>query len=70
LAYFLIEQASQQENRDLDRGRWTQEEIAANIGTVREMVGRSLRSLEKDGLIRMNRHRIEIIDRTAMEQIT
>ncbi|MBN1316534.1 MAG: Crp/Fnr family transcriptional regulator, partial [Anaerolineales bacterium] len=70
LAHFLIEQASQQQNQDLDRRRWTQEEIAANIGTVREMVGRSFRSLENDGLIRVNRHRIEILDRAAMEKVT
>jgi CRP/FNR family transcriptional regulator len=70
LAHFLIHHASQQENQDLDRRHWTQEEIAANIGTVREMVGRSLRSLEKDGLIQVNRHRIEILDKTAMEQIS
>lgn len=70
LAHFLIEQASRHNDQDLDRRRWTQEEIAAHIGTVREMVGRSLRSMENAGLIRVNRHRIEIIDRAGMENIT
>jgi CRP/FNR family transcriptional regulator len=67
LADFLLQQASG--TADLDRKRWTQEEIAAHIGTVREMVGRALRNLEKDGLIRFDRHRIEIVDRAGLESL-
>ncbi len=67
LANFLLQQASMQAG--LDRKRWTQEDIAAHIGTVREMVGRALRNLERDGLVRFNRHRIEIVDRAGLEHL-
>ena len=67
LADFFLQQASEQ--ADLDRKRWTQDEIAAHIGTVREMVGRALRNLERDGLVRFNRHRIEIVDREGLESL-
>jgi CRP/FNR family cyclic AMP-dependent transcriptional regulator len=47
--------------------RMTQQEMAAQLGTVREMVGRVLRSFEDEGLIRFDRHRIVILDRAALE---
>ena len=47
--------------------RLTQQEMAAMAGTVREVVARSLKSLEADGAIRMERHRIRITDREALE---
>lgn len=40
----------------------TQTEIASHIGTVREMVGRALKSFEVAGLIRLERGAISIID--------
>ncbi len=67
LADFLLQQAS--EDAELDRKQWTQDEMAAHIGTVREMVGRTLRNLERDGLVRFNRHRIEIVDREGLESL-
>ena len=42
--------------------RLTQQDMAAMAGTAREVVGRSLKSLEDDGLIKMERHRIIIKD--------
>ena len=69
LGAFLLQQAGQQSHDNLDRRRWTQDEIAAHIGTVREMVGRALRNLEKDGLVRFDRHRIEIADRAGLESL-
>ncbi len=47
--------------------RWTQEEMAAYLGTVRDMVGRTLRALAKDGLIRVDRQRILLLDREGLE---
>ena len=44
----------------------TQQEMAAMIGTAREMVGRSLKSLEEEGNIRMERHRIIITNKEAL----
>lgn len=40
----------------------TQEEMASQLGTVREMVGRALRSLAAAGVIEFDRHRIVILD--------
>lgn len=47
--------------------RMTQQEMAAQLGTVREVVGRILVELERDGLIRKERHRIVIVDRLSLE---
>ncbi len=41
---------------------WTQEEVAAHIGTVREMVGRTMRDLTQEGIIRRERGRIVVLD--------
>ena len=50
-----------------DRPRLTQQEMAAMIGTAREMVGRSLKSLEEDGVIKIDRHRIIVADIDALK---
>ncbi len=47
---------------------WTQEEIAARIGTVREMVGRTLRAFADEGAIRRQRGRIVVVDPQALER--
>jgi CRP/FNR family transcriptional regulator, cyclic AMP receptor protein len=44
----------------------TQAEIAARIGTVREMVGRTLRAFEGMGLIAVDRGAIVVIDRAGL----
>ncbi len=49
--------------------RLTQQDMAAIVGTVREVVSRSLRALESDGVIRMDRHRIVITDRDALKDV-
>jgi CRP-like cAMP-binding protein len=51
-----------------DKPKLTQQEMAALIGTAREMVGRSLKSLESDGLIRMEHNRITITNRQMLEE--
>jgi len=52
-----------------DKPRLTQQEMAAMIGTAREMVGRSLKTLEEEGTIRMERHRIIITDKEALREM-
>jgi CRP/FNR family transcriptional regulator, cyclic AMP receptor protein len=47
----------------------TQQEMAAMAGTAREVVARSLKALEEQGFIRLERHRIVITDRKSMEDI-
>jgi len=49
--------------------RLTQREMAAMAGTAREVVSRSLKTLENDGLIEINRHRIIIKDKEALREI-
>jgi CRP-like cAMP-binding protein len=50
-----------------EKPRLTQQEMAAMIGTAREMVGRSLKTLEEDGVIKIERHRIIISDLEALK---
>ena len=66
VAKILIEQAG---DGDAPAPRLTQQEIAAMAGTAREVVGRSLKSLEEDGAIRLDRHRIVIADGEALREI-
>jgi CRP-like cAMP-binding protein len=49
--------------------RLTQQEMAAMAGTVREVVGRSLKALEEEGVIKLDRHRIIIKDKEALTKI-
>lgn len=63
LARFLLENA--------DAGavarHWTQAEIAERLGTVRDMVGRTLRAFADADLVRMEHHRIVLLDREGLE---
>ena len=61
LANLLLDQAEANETDAVPR-MLTQEEMASHLGTVREMVGRALRSLASDGIIEFNRHRIVVLD--------
>jgi CRP/FNR family transcriptional regulator len=47
--------------------RWTQEEIATYLGTVRDMVGRALRAFADADLVRIERQRIVLLDREGLE---
>jgi len=42
---------------------WTQEQLAARLGTVREVVARSLKELERSGAIKIEDRRIQIADK-------
>jgi len=71
LARFLLEHASTELSGTAEASevtqRWTQEEIAAHLGTVRDMVGRTLRAFTDAGLVRMERQRIMLLDREGLE---
>ena len=65
LARYLLQTAS---GDILWRQRWaTQAEIAARLGTVPDVLNRAFRDLAEDGLIVMDRQRIVILDREALE---
>jgi CRP/FNR family transcriptional regulator len=46
--------------------RLTQDDLASRIGTVREVVARSLKELEKTGAIEVQRGKIQIINRDKL----
>ena len=46
---------------------WTQEQLAARLGTVREVVARSLKELERSGAIQIADRRIHIADQSALD---
>lgn len=52
-----------------DSSRLTQQQMATMAGTAREMVGRALKGLEQAGAIRVDRGRIAIVDRAALERL-
>lgn len=64
MARFLLEHAE----ADQVTRRWTQAEIAAHLGTVRDMVGRTLRAFAEEGLVRLERQRIVLLDRSRLEE--
>ena len=63
LARFLLAQGHPEGSQPV---RWTHHEIAAQIGTVREVVSRTMRAFVKEGSIRLERHRIVVVDREAL----
>jgi CRP-like cAMP-binding protein len=46
----------------------TQEQLAARLGTVREVVARSLKELERSGAIKIEDRRIQIVDKEIFSQ--
>jgi CRP/FNR family transcriptional regulator len=48
--------------------RWTQDQLAARLGTVREVVARSLRELERSGAIEAENRKIIVKDREVLLQ--
>lgn len=65
LARLVLEQAETLE-RGEDVPLLTQAEMAAQLGTVREMVARTLKSFDALGLIRMERGAITVLDRAGL----
>jgi len=49
--------------------RLTQQDLASMVGSVREVVGRSLAALEREGAIRIDRARIVVADRDALRRM-
>jgi CRP-like cAMP-binding protein len=66
VAKILLEHAIEKEGAG---PRLTQQEMAAMAGSAREVVGRSLKALEEDGLIKLNRQKISITDKKALREM-
>ena len=54
--------------QDQSAPHWTQEQLAARLGTVREVVARSMKELERSGAIRVEDKRIQIMNREVFDQ--
>jgi CRP/FNR family transcriptional regulator len=57
----LLSQISLQQNETMSFIPPTQDQLAAQLGTVREVVARSLKTLERGGAIKVQRRRINIL---------
>jgi CRP-like cAMP-binding protein len=64
----LISELPPEELSGESGARWTQDQIAARLGTVREVVARSLRELERSGAIRVENRKISIADPEVLQQ--
>jgi len=67
LAKLLLEQAAEEVDLERIARGLTHAQMAARLGTVREVITRSLHKLEDEGGIKIERHRIIILDREALE---
>jgi CRP/FNR family transcriptional regulator len=59
---------SDQTPDELSGTPWTQEQLAARLGTVREVVARSLKELERSGAIQVEKRHIAVSDPDVLEQ--
>jgi CRP/FNR family transcriptional regulator len=62
----LLREIPQDQLSESGSQRLTQDDLAARIGTVREVVARSLKELEKCGAIEVNRGKITIVDKDQL----
>ena len=64
LAHTLLQHAQQSDGRwVVPRRAWTTfGEMATRLGTVRDVLSRTLRTLEEEGLLKVERHQIVILD--------
>lgn len=65
LAQLMLDESNREGKETI---RWTQEQIATQIGSVREVVGRVLRGFIREGLISMKRQRIIVLDREGLRK--
>ena len=64
LAHTLLKHAQDSGGRlTVPRRTWTTfDEMATRLGTVRDVLSRALRTLEEEGLLKVERHQIVILD--------
>ena len=67
LASFLLEESRLEDSVQL---KITHERIANHMGTAREVVTRMLRYFQNEGLVRLTRGAIEIMDEKGLEKIS
>ena len=67
LAAFLLEESRLEDTASL---RITHEKIANHMGTAREVVTRMLRYFQSEGMVRLTRGSIDILDAKALEALS
>ncbi len=66
LARFLIDEADA--IKKVGSVRWTQTDMAKRLGTVRDVLGRTLRKFVDEGLVRFEREKIILLNRQGLEK--
>ena len=66
LASFLLEESVLENSRVL---KITHEKIANHMGTAREVVTRMLRYFQSEGMVKLTRGAVELLDQAALEQL-
>jgi len=66
LASFLLEESVLENSKLL---KITHEKIANHMGTAREVVTRMLRYFQSEGMVKLNRGTVEILDRDSLEKL-
>ena len=66
LAAFLLEEAAIEGTREL---KLTHEAIANHLGTHREVITRMLRYFQSEGMVRLSRGRVTILDETRLRAL-
>ena len=66
VAGFLLEESSIEDTQQL---KLTHETIANHLGTHREVITRMLRYFQQEGMIRLTRGCVEIVDKEKLEQL-
>ena len=67
LAAFLLEESIVEETREL---QMTHEKIANHMGTAREVVTRMLRYFQSEGMVKLTRGVVEIVDEKKLEALS
>ena len=67
LASFLLEEAVVEDTNEL---KITHERIANHMGTAREVVTRMLRYFQSEGMVRLTRGTVEILDTKALRKMS
>ncbi len=64
----LIEYLLRHSKNDEDIIEITHEELASQLGSVREVISRLLKGFERDGLIQLSRGKVKIMHRSGLEE--
>jgi CRP/FNR family transcriptional regulator len=67
LAHFILEECQLEDTNCL---RITHEKIANHMGTAREVVTRMLRYFQNEGMVKLNRGTVEVVDFHKLEELS